>query len=227
MLSIESAPAPTTRKRGLTVSAPTADDAKKPKIDSTPPPIPVPVQNLPKDASSKPADNPNPPATDAGRDGSPPPARLQGDGPHTLFTFSEAISEWHGGDGGHYLVLKEPLLAVLDATSEALGKEEKEEAEEALMDDVTFFAVDLPEGASETNGASALQDAFAALPGHPWWFEVTVQRAKPEKGVPAMEIQLDENEDEQWWITGYAEPDERAAKAAEIIERHIPLHFMM
>ena len=161
--------------------------------------------------------------------------KLPGDGPHVFFTYADAMLNIIGGspeEESAYLVLKSQMLGVL-AKIEATQPLETE-GDDDFMEDVGFWEVVMDPEATETEGAKMLEEHWDELREDPsWWLEVVVQREKPTKGTPALEIRFTMTFDKiapeskgSWWITDIAIPDERSAKAAKIIEDNVPDYFL-
>ncbi|THH16234.1 hypothetical protein EUX98_g9334, partial [Antrodiella citrinella] len=138
-----------------------------------------------------------------------------------------------------WLVLKPTMLAIASAV-DGLPTDEATERASDLTDHLGWWRVDIDEEAekaAETDEAEALKKIFSDLeaPDHQWWYEVTVQREKPAKGVPALEIKFSmylpwyhvaKDQEGSWWITGFAVPDEESNKAAKIMEENIPMFII-
>lgn len=155
-------PVARTRKRGLTVSAPSADDAKKSKVAPPPippmPPLPKP-QNLTPSQPSAPeasaAHEPTLPATNtetdnkslgdetfvdkaSARSGGQKPAKhkLSGKGPHTFLVSTPILKKIldASAENGTFMVLKSTMLEVAEK-SVGLEKEEVVEVAWDFMDE--------------------------------------------------------------------------------------------
>ncbi|KAH8103822.1 hypothetical protein BXZ70DRAFT_665394 [Cristinia sonorae] len=271
-----STPAPRTRKRGLTVSAPTPDDLKKAKVDDAPPPLPA----LPKpQEATTPTPTPKatadaPPATNGATNGSEKTApigeeeqgneaegasdeddseaedgeggmkkrpaihRLPGDGPHVFLAPAQALISIHEEGEAHLdcpFVLKS---AVLDLYSKAYGKgddgEDVDEDVSELLWNSGYWGVVLksPE-AAETKEAEAFFDLWRSLEepeGGECFYEVMVQREKPQEGMPALEFCWDiwlhkirKDHRGSWWMTNIAvASEEDSKKAAKLLDENTP-----
>ncbi|TCD69447.1 hypothetical protein EIP91_007573 [Steccherinum ochraceum] len=167
--------------------------------------------------------------------------RLPGDGPHTFFVFCEAINGiFHGvEDDVQYFVQKSTMMDVM-AKTEEMDEDEEEEARELtseIMDQGGFWEPVINEDDAKTEEAKALQKVLSDVKstGYADWYEVTVQKAKPAKGVPALEIKkwrmrlnwykVAEDQQCSWWITGVALPDEESSEAALIISENVPPYY--
>jgi len=208
-------PAVRSRKRGLTVSAPSPDDLKKVKVDAPPlPPLPkteakssvqpphrpepsetapvaaVKVQKTHEDLKTSLAKDWTDGAKSKKKHQQPRIYRLPGNGPHTFFASEEALSQIVDGDSdvdACFMVLKSTLQSVVSAFPGICEEDVSE-----LMDNVGFWEVELDEEAkeaAETKEAEAWRKIWAALDTpQGGWYEVTVQREKPAEGVPAIEF---------------------------------------
>ena len=267
-------PVARTRKRGLTVSAPSADDAKKSKV--APPPIPS-MPPLPKPqnvdtnvASSQPsaskastAPEPTLPAPNAETDSKPlvdetfvdkasarsggqKPAKhkLSGNGPHTFLVSAPILRKIldASAENGAFMVLKSTMLEVAEK-SVGLEKEEVAEVVWDLVDESGLWEMYVrSEEAAKSEEAKSLCQRWSKIQDEmkdvdkKWYCEVTVQKPKPSKGVPAMEIVWDmflyALPDDlfhrgSWWITDVVLADDQSAKAAELLYENVPTYYLV
>ncbi|TCD69449.1 hypothetical protein EIP91_007575 [Steccherinum ochraceum] len=245
-------PTTKTRKRALTVTAPTPADLKKTKVE--PPPVATPdIQDalttpIQPTESSKPILEDTP--TSAPTKTTTPSAsnedeeepwwkscreektfRLPGQGPHTFLTGSECLSCLFNYEGQNFMVLKSAMLEV--AVNAKQLKEDHDEWElGALMEDIVFWELLREEVDEEPEEVNALAAMFKeADSGDKFTYEVTVQREKPAEGLPAMEfkwtvefpwLHIAEEDQGIWWMTAISAPDKESLEAARILWKCLP-----
>ncbi|TCD65056.1 hypothetical protein EIP91_003294 [Steccherinum ochraceum] len=247
-------PTTKTRKRALTVTAPTPSDPKKTKVD--PPPMPTPDIHDAPITPSHPAETPKPTLeqpptaklTEATTTDGPvkdkkepwwkscrteKTFRLPGPGPHTFLTGSECLSCLFDGEGGNFLVLKSEMLQVLAKAKAHKDDEDFEESE--LMNDVVFRDISHEEVEEEPEEYFALSAMFGETEsGDGVTYEVTVQREQPEKGLPALKFEwtmefewehIAEEDQGTWWITAISAPDKESLEAGKILWDNLPQRY--
>ncbi|GJE90383.1 hypothetical protein PsYK624_065140 [Phanerochaete sordida] len=172
-------------------------------------------------------------------DEEPVPPELAAPGPHAFYMCVEAI--WSVVDeavSSQDVVLKSTALEAYRKVAD-LPKEEQFDAVGKHIQAVKSWTVsDVDEQARETPSAKAMlkkwneiimkaiQREKRGTKSDQWWYEVTLQRERPQEGAPGVEITLCSHDDDddgfwRWFFVDVKAADEEGEAAMELVGQFI------
>ena len=230
-------------KRKLSTSAVVKDQAKKIKVDDE---QPLPEQKDQKPETATVVATPITPAKENGKEDRK--AHDTASGTRIYYAWADGIHGLFDSDECPFLVPKSQLDGAYRRISAFRGTdEEKEDFIYQMRYKIDRIDIEPDEEGLETEEAKELEKVWSKVVKEgDWYFEMTLQKEKPENGKPSLEITLVdprddlEPEDEDAknktkkttnsedgedslvrWIVGFGVPDEESSKALEILKDYV------